>query len=120
MVADGLGLDEEQVFDNAQQVGREVFESYFMNNIITSFDGTISFNNPSDNVIKAYVGATSQYSDFLSFSKLVGGKVPMSFKTESFLGKEVTRIECGKRVCDALKASVGTCTTHVTLFDNGC
>lgn len=120
LVTDNNNANAPQVFSYAEGIGKQVFESYYITKFMPNFDGEIRFNSPADNVIKAFVGAYATYTDRLSFTKTVGGKIPMEFRSESFLGKEPTRTECAKRTCDAISASVGSCSDHTTLFDNGC
>ena len=51
-----------------------------------------------------------------------GGPKTLNMRSESFLGREPTRQECLKRICDAMdrKLGVNSCDKHMTLADNGC
>ncbi len=52
----------------------------------------------------------------------------MNFVSEAFLGKEPTRYECHKRVCEIIEYRTNGAhkpcdsgdSSHATLFDNGC
>ena len=41
--------------------------------------------------------------------------------SESFLGREPSRQECIERICEAFSAiDGGGCSSHTTIYDNGC
>lgn len=121
LVADNTMPTVNEVYFQAEKEARITFNSYFLDKFIDGFDGKIEFNSPNDNIVKTFVGAVSDYTGILSYSKAVGGKEPLAYKSESFLGKEVPRGDCAARVCNGiLGAGVDSCSTYVTLFDNGC
>lgn len=121
LVMDNTSPSTTNVYNFAETEAKKTFNSYFLDKFIDGFDGKIEFNAPSDNVIKSFVGAISEYTGILSYSKAIGGKEPLTYKAESFLGKEVTRGDCANRVCVGIKGSgVDSCSKYVTLFDNGC
>jgi hypothetical protein len=50
----------------------------------------------------------------------VGGKDPVIFRSESFLGREPSRPETSTQVCEAIKVVTQTsCDLQATLDDNG-
>jgi hypothetical protein len=80
---------------------------------------------------KIYIGTYLLFKQKLSPLKLLLGNKAANLVSESFLGKEVTRYQCFKRVCEVMKfqteyattmdcESPGSIDKHVTLFDNGC
>lgn len=99
---------------------RAVFDSYRPQVMIRSFNGNLSVNDPSSTPNKLYVGTIVDYSVPFSFSELMGGREPVMYKSESFLGREPTRAECLARVCKAMQSLGAQCNTHITFFDNGC
>lgn len=121
LVHDNTSSEISSVENQAFNAAKAEFEKYSLDKIIPDFDGRIDVNPTTSNAVNAYVGIFSTYTTVSSMAKLVGGREPMVMKTESFLGKEVTRGECANRVCDAIKAIGGvSCKEQVTLFDNGC
>ncbi|PIK14523.1 hypothetical protein [Halobacteriovorax sp. JY17] len=99
---------------------KAVFESYKPEVMIVGFNGVMSVNDPEATPNKLYVGTIVDYSIPFSFSELVGGRDPVFYKSESFLGREPTRAECLARVCKTMQEIGAECNTHITFFDNGC
>ena len=85
----------------------------------------VSVPNPKDVL---YVGAYTVFKRPLSYLPIVGGGDPATLISESFLGKEPTRMECWKRTCEAIllavSAAPGQCQTtnnfDFTIMDDGC
>ncbi len=70
-----------------------------------------------------FVGVRAQFTQNLAFSNVVGGKKPLTFISESYIGRSPTMSECVRRTCDAIKQSVtgmDDCLHNVTIDDNGC
>ncbi len=97
-----------------------VFNSYKPGVMITGFNGVLTGNDPQSVSKKLYVGTRVDYSLPFSFSEMIGGREPVKYVSESFLGREPTRAECLARVCSAMQDLGVSCQTHVTFFDNGC
>jgi len=110
---------ETTAYNSAFQRARQVFDLYKISSFMNDFSGTLKVNNPGA-VLPFYVGTFVEYDEKFSLSKVMGGAFPMSFRAESFLGKEPVRRDCAKRVCKALTMSAGNCTEYTTFFDNGC
>lgn len=106
--------------NGARRLALEVFESYRPNVMVRSFNGSLTTNDPQSVGNKLYVGTIVQYSVPFSFTELIGGKAPVNYYSESFLGREPTRVECVDRVCSSIEDLGGRCETHVTFYDNGC
>jgi hypothetical protein len=109
---------------DAEGRAKEVFESLFVNDFVTSTGGTavaFEINDPNFGGNLIFRGSFATYSDQLSPSSALGGGNTIEFVSESFLGREPTRAECISRICAGF-AEVGAaqCNRHVTLMDNGC
>lgn len=122
LVMDNTSPNDVEAINFAEREAIETFKSYQLEKFIEGFDGDIDFRSPRDNIVKAFVGAVVKYTGVLSYSKAVGGKEPLNFTSEAYLGKEPTRGECANRVCVGIMGSgvVSSCKDYVTLFDNGC
>jgi hypothetical protein len=106
--------------NGAKKLAEDVFKSYKPEVMIKTFNGSFSVNDPIATGNKLYVGTMVQYTVPFSFTELIGGKTPVNYFSESFLGREPTRSECIERVCKSIKDLKGQCQTHVTFYDNGC
>jgi len=105
---------------------REVFETFGLQNFIPGFTNKIDASHPSSggnsldrNIL---VGVYTNFSQFIPYPLLSAGKFEVKLKSESFLGREVTRGECVKRTCASLKnnGSDSQCRIFTTVVDNGC
>ena len=106
--------------NGARTLALQVFDSYKPQVMIKNFNGSLTVNDPQSVGNKLYVGTIVQYSTPFSFTELIGGKEPVNYYSESFLGREPTRAECVDRVCKSIEDLGGQCKTHVTFYDNGC
>jgi len=104
----------------AFQEAKKVFDSYKPEVMISGFNGVLTANDPQSVSKKLYVGTKVEYSVPFSFSEMIGGREPVNYISESFLGREPTRSECLARICKAMEDLGVTCGTHITFFDNGC
>ena len=104
--------------DEAGNQARDVFKKIVAGNTVTVTPQNIdSVANRS-----VFLGVRAQFIQKLAFSNVNGGKKPVTFVSESYIGRTPTMSECVDRVCEAMKL-VGTleeCTKNVTLEDNGC
>lgn len=106
--------------NSAYQRAAQVFGQYQVTNFLPNFSGTLQVNSPTSGSMPFYVGTYVDFEDKFSLSKIMGGAIPLQFRSESFLGKEPLRKECSARVCDAMTAAGGNCSAYSTPFDNGC
>lgn len=74
-----------------------------------------------------YVGAYTVFEREPSLFKLIAGGDKVRYVSESYLGKEPSRIECWKQTCNAILLGLGSTsecdtlsTNDFTVFDNGC
>lgn len=104
----------------ALSLSRNVFFSYKPNVMVRNFNGSIEANDPESVGNKLYVGTYVRYSKPFSFSNLIGGREPVNYYSESFLGREPTRAECSERICKSMQDLGAQCATHITFYDNGC
>ena len=108
----------------AFRAAREVFRRFPLDKFIGGYDQNLKANHPDDagqNFDRnLYVGIYTNFSQKFGLSPLTTGQREVRFRSESFLGREPTRAECLKRVCEALRRLGGNCENHSTVFDNGC
>jgi hypothetical protein len=108
--------------DAALAKAKTVFTRYLPPGLVNGVDveelepNKISF----DMNFAAFIGLWIQYTQAFSLG-FVGGKAPVIFRSEAFLGREPTRFESVSQVCIALKSAIPgkSCSVHVTLDDNG-
>lgn len=96
-----------------------VFKKYLPEALIQNFNGTLKQNAP--NVVKyaPFVGLHISYSTPFSWG-MFGGKEQLELRSESFLGREPSRVEVYDQICNAVIAVTGgTCDFQATLDDNG-
>ena len=99
---------------------RQVFTKYMPENLVKGIDASmLKENNPSVVKFHAFVGVWVEFYQKFSLG-FIGGKESIHFISESFLGREPTRIETRSQVCKAIQ-SIGlqNCDVHATLDDNG-
>jgi hypothetical protein len=86
------------------------------------------FSSVSNSQQALFVGAYARYEKPLSFFKVLAGDTPVTFVSESYLGKEPVRADCWQRTCQAImlgvKGTPDVCSpsnsNDFTVFDNGC
>lgn len=103
----------------AARVGREVFENYRINRVLST-SGDLSFKTATSGDSLAYRGAVYVFRQDFSPLSFMGKREEMNMVSESFLGREPTRAECLERICDAFKEIGGNCELHSTFYDDGC
>ncbi len=108
--------------ERAMAKAKLVFTSYLPEALVRGVDSSLlKFNTPDTGTTKfrAFVGVFIKYSQKFSIG-FIGGKEPVNFTSESFLGREPTRSESRTQTCEAIKfAGLTKCDVHVTLEDNG-
>ncbi|MDC1173763.1 hypothetical protein OAT67_00075 [Bacteriovoracaceae bacterium] len=121
MVADNNGQGGDA--DNyATLKARRVYERFNFAAFINDFDSQLRVNTPAvmdDSQTNLYVGVYVDYRDFFSTPNL-GPAEPLDLRSESYLGREPTRVECYQRICDMIRQINGDCQFHATVVDNGC
>jgi hypothetical protein len=105
--------------EKAFKLAQSVFNKNLPSALIPNFNGTLKQNNPDIAKFTVFIGLWVEYSQAFSLG-FVGGKDQVSYRSESFLGREPTRAESIAQVCQAI-ASVtgGGCNMQATLDDNG-
>ncbi len=105
-----------------EENARETYNQYSLG--IFNVPATAFQINPAGNTSpQEYltVGGFTLYDQTIDAIGKVTGQSKLELVSESFLGKEPTRAECARRVCNAITGqdSCGI-TLDVTLFDDGC
>lgn len=110
--------------NTAKEVATEVFESYPLKDF--GVNASLKINEPGiDGVSSLFAGTIVQFEKRLSSIAFVGGGDTAKFYSESFLGKEPTRVQCYRMICAAMTGSGDICesresNTDLVLYDNGC
>lgn len=102
---------------------KEVFKKYLPEGLVSAADpNALSENRPGKVGIHAFIGVWIEYVQAFSIGP-IGGKEPVVFRSESFLGRQPTRQETLMQTCEAIKrvtkAPIERCDVHATLEDNG-
>ncbi len=117
----GLAVEQDVNFSQS------VFNKY-TNLISGAFKTAPSFGireaGSANNEKALYIGAYSEYTDIFSFSDTMGGKKDVTFKSESYIGKEPGRSACKLNICEISMSgdlkSFCEDKVYVTHYDNGC
>ncbi len=103
----------------AFQKAQAVFKRLLPEGLINGFNGQLKMNDPDSVSFKVFTGV---YADFYARYTvgIVGGNGPIFHRSESFLGREPTRLESTEQTCRAIaRVTKNGCDTLVTLDDNG-
>lgn len=104
---------------NAFELASIVFKKNLPEGLVPNFDGELKANYPGAVPFGPFIGLWVEYSQPFSIG-FVGGKDPVKFRSESFLGREPTRVESLSQTCMAIKTVTGgSCDLQATLEDNG-
>lgn len=104
---------------NAFEYANVVFKKYLPEELIPGFDGTLDVNHPGVVKFSVFTGVYVKFSQLFS-SGFVGGKESVQFRSESFLGREPSRVEVYNQICLAISSvTLGSCDNQATLDDNG-
>lgn len=104
---------------NAFDLAKTVFNKNLPEGLIGNFNGELKANNPLAVPFGPFIGLYVEYSQPFSIG-FVGGKEQVVFRSESFLGREPTRVETIAQVCKAVSSVLGqSCDIEATLDDNG-
>lgn len=113
----GAGIPERD--EEALKLAQAVFLKNFPGALIKGFSGKLEANPPKEDFFTPFIGVYIEYTQPFSMG-FIGGKDAVTFRSESFLGREPTRIETMEQVCKAIsKVTLGNCNTQATLDDNG-
>jgi hypothetical protein len=117
--------ESEQTVEGRDKIAAEeaivVFNKNLPEKLISNFDGKLTDigTSPSSAQFAAFIGVWVEFTQKFSLS-FVGGKDPIKFRSESFLGREPTRVESLGQICLAIKSVTGSsCEYQATLEDNG-
>ncbi|MBI2521630.1 MAG: hypothetical protein HYV97_14540 [Bdellovibrio sp.] len=115
LVADNLGNTPND--DLAESKALSVFGKIVAGNTVTVQPQKISLAEKS-----VFLGVRAEFTQKFAFSDVIGGEQPITFISESYIGRTPLMSECVIRTCDAIKHLDGSivCDLNVTLEDNGC
>jgi hypothetical protein len=119
LTSDAERLELAEADTNAFNLARATFKRY-MPAILKADFSKFQVNGPSMDK-KAFVGAYFDFTQIFSLG-FIGGKEEMFFRSESFLGREPTRVENYSQICKRMKSVLSgltSCKYHMTLDDNG-
>ncbi len=126
LTADSMGSN---IQDPSQQSAKDTYARYKLD--LLDIPGEPQFKSftqaRSQSANGLYVGTTVQYEKPFSYINLIGGGTTVKYLSESFLGKEPSRMSCWNRTCFAITGSDGLCDggssanqLNITVDDNGC
>lgn len=100
----------------------EVWKTYNIESVLGGAAGSLALEQrlPDTSPNKLFVGTIAEYQDRFTIFGNVGSTEKLSFKTESFLGREPSISECVQRTCEAFKELGIECGKNTTVMDNGC
>ena len=121
LVYDTANKDVTTDYTTAYREAVRVFDSYNVG-FFGMNDTSASLQINSENVDYFFIGAYYKYEQPLSIFDYLGGGIKSELYSESFLGKEPTRVECWYRIRKAMDGLgiEGKLATYTTIFDNGC
>lgn len=103
----------------AFQKAQNVFKRLLPEGLINGFNGELKANDPDTVAFKVFTGVYADFNAAFSVG-IVGGRTPIFHRSESFLGREPTRLESTEQTCRAIsRITKNGCETLVTLDDNG-
>lgn len=118
-----LVYDTGSVDESGQDINARNFaETNVFAKIVPQASLGLKANHPGQSRGSLYTGLYYDFVQEFSYNNLIGGRVPMHFRSESFLGREPTRSECLRRIGNSFKnlAAVDDFPLNATLEDNGC
>lgn len=120
LVVDSEGDQTIQGRDNiAFKQAQAVFLKNMTEDLSGQLSGKLKVNHPDNSRLSVFTGVYAEYSQRFSIG-FVGGKEAVTFRSESFLGREPTRVEVIDQVCAAVSdVTQASCNIHATLDDNG-
>lgn len=107
----------------AEQAARDTFRQYNLQIFGVQEDEFFVNKSSSGQSPSEYLtaGVYARYSQKIDMLGRVAGNTELDLVSESFLGKEPTRVGCAIRVCRAMTGE-DSCedSMDITLFDDGC
>ncbi len=97
-----------------------VFTKLPVDKFMPDFISALRINHPMTVPNNLFVGAWVEYPEKFGVSEIIGGIKQAKLRSESFLGREPSRVTCLTRICEAMKEVGGDCGDHTTFFDDGC
>ncbi len=97
-----------------------VFDNVKVDKFIPGFGSNLMINHPMQIPNNLFVGAWVEYPEKYGISEIIGGIKQVKLRSESFLGREPSRVTCLTRICEAMKEVGGDCGDNATFFDDGC
>jgi hypothetical protein len=112
--------DETERDTKAKAHAQEIFENYLPPGLIKGLPATLKILDPENSTVKVFIGPYIDFEQEFSMG-FIGGKDKVKYRAEAFLGREPTRFETYKQICDVFKeiTTPSNCETAVTLDDNG-
>lgn len=127
------------VFENVSLNDTEVGTDLIVNKALDDFgmkvvnldddEREVTINSPGTSLYE-YSGVVVKFKKKFAPFAFMGGTEDVNFISESFLGREPTRGECFKRICDHVmgdhigfqceSSGVNPSEYHITVYDNGC
>ncbi|MFT6068886.1 MAG: hypothetical protein ACJAT2_003265 [Bacteriovoracaceae bacterium] len=100
----------------------EVWKTYNIEGVLGNAAGSLSLEQrlPGSVTNTLFVGTVATYQDRFTIFGNVGSTERLTFKTESFLGREPSIAECVERTCEAFTELGISCGKNTTVIDNGC
>lgn len=145
LVLDSNSNERTNVLNQAEVDSKSIFNDYYKlrNQFPYAFKGpmtelqinkAIEAGDPTEMKRSILTGAYFEFQQKLSMMDLLGGNREVFLVSESFLGKEPSRIECHANICSTIKAKLGAyikgdpCANSgtaennilITLYDDGC
>ena len=97
-----------------------VFTNLPVDKFMPGFGAQLQINHPMTIPNNLFVGAWIEYDEKFGVSEIIGGIKQAKLRSESFIGREPSRVTCLTRICEAMKEVGGDCGDHTTFFDDGC
>lgn len=120
LVVDSNSAEVDGADEYAFLLSQRVFNKFRIGGFIPDARQRLRARPPGVGGNPVYTGIIFKFTQEFSFSDMTGGKVPMDFVSESFLGREPTRATCLQRICDSMKMIGKGCGSNITYYDNGC
>lgn len=107
----------------AEQAAKDTFRQYNLQIFGIQDDEFFVNKSSSGQDTKTYltVGTSTRFKQKIDILGRIAGNTELELVSESFLGKEPTRVGCATRVCQAMTGQE-SCdeSLDITLFDDGC
>jgi hypothetical protein len=116
-----MGSDIDGRDEEAHKLAKSVFLKNLPESLIKGISRKLEVNHPRPGFLVPFIGVYTEYTQPFSMG-FIGGKDVVTFMSESFLGREPTRLESMQQVCNAIKTvdtGFTNCNIHATLDDNG-